>query len=340
VGNTAQGARFLLIAASLVIVIAGLRAAAPVLLPFLLALFLAIVTLPILVWLKSKRIPTAVAVFFTILANMAALAVVVLIVSDSVQSFAQQAPTYADRLQRMGAELLAWLHSRGIDLPPRITRNVINPGAVMPLVSQMFNSLASVLSNFVLVIIATIFILFDLVQSPEKLRLALGSQNRSPEYFAKINLEVQRYFGITTLISLATGILIGVWVAILGLDFPILWGFLAFLFNFIPNLGSILAAIPALLLALVQLGPGAAALVGLGYLVVNMALGYFVQPYLMGRTLGLSTLVIFFSLVFWGWVWGPVGMLLSVPLTMVVKIVLEKSENYRWVAVLLGPTPG
>jgi predicted PurR-regulated permease PerM len=157
--------------------------------------------------------------------------------------------------------------------------------------------------------------------------------------FTKIIVDVQRYLGIKTLISLATGILIGVWVAILGVDFPILWGILAFLFNYIPSLGSILAAVPTLLLALVQLGPGPAALVGLGYVVVNVALGTFVEPYFMGRKLGLSTLVIFLSLVFWGWVWGPVGMLLSVPLTMVVKILLENSENFRWVAVLLAPAP-
>jgi predicted PurR-regulated permease PerM len=114
---------------------------------------------------------------------------------------------------------------------------------------------------------------------------------------------------------------------------------IAFLFNYIPNIGSIMAAVPTVLLALVQLGPGTAVFVALGYLVVNVVLGTFVEPYLMGRTLGLSTLVIFLSLIFWGWLWGPVGMLLSVPLTMVVKIMLEHTEDFRWVAVLLGPSP-
>lgn len=338
-GNTAQGVRFLLIAASLVVVIAGLRAAAPIALPFALSLLLAILSLPLLLWLQHKQVPTTLAVLLTVLANIVFLGAIALIVGGSVKSFTQEAPKYADRLQQMNAALFAWLQSKGIEVSPEIARDVINPGGVMALVGQMFNSLASVLSNFVLVIITMIFILFEITQFPQKLRLALDRQDSNTDAFTKIILEVQRYIGIKTLISLATGILIGVWVAILGVDFPILWGLLAFLFNYIPSLGSILAAVPTLLLALVQLGPGPAALVGLGYVVVNVALGTFVEPYFMGRKLGLSTLVIFLSLVFWGWVWGPVGMLLSVPLTMVVKILLENSENFRWVAVLLAPTP-
>jgi predicted PurR-regulated permease PerM len=339
VGNTAQGFRFLLIAASLVVVIAGLRAAAPIALPFALSLLLAILSLPLLLWLQHKRVPTALAVLLTVLASIVCLGAIVLIVGGSVKSFTQEAPKYADRLQQMNAALLAWLQSKGIELSPEIARGVINPGGVMALVGQMFNSLTLVLSNFVLVIITTIFILFEITQFPQKLRLVLDRQDSDSDTFTKIIVDVQRYLGIKTLISLATGILIGVWVAILGVDFPILWGLLAFLFNYIPSLGSILAAVPTLLLALVQLGPGPAALVGLGYVVVNVALGTFVEPYFMGRKLGLSTLVIFLSLVFWGWVWGPVGMLLSVPLTMVVKILLENSENFRWVAVLLAPAP-
>ena len=338
-GNMEQGTRFLLIAASLVIVIAGLRAAGTVVLPFLLALFLAIVTLPILVWLKSKRIPTAVAVLFTVLANMAALAAIVLIVSGSVQSFTQEAPKYAERLQEMGTAVIAWVESWGIDIPDYMPKKIINPGAVMGLVSWTVNSVAAVMSNIVLVLLIVIFVLFEITQFPAKLQLALGQQGQGSDNFAKIILEVQRYLGMKTLISLATGVLIGAWVAILGVDFPVLWGLIAFLFNYIPNIGSTLAAVPTVLLALVQLGPGWAALVGLGYVAVNVGMGTLLEPYLMGRTLGLSTLVIFLSLLFWGWLWGPMGMLLSVPLTMVIKILLENTEDFRWVAVLLGPSP-
>jgi AI-2 transport protein TqsA len=337
--NTAQGGRFLLIAACLVVVIAGLRAAAPVLLPFFLALLLAMLSLPLLVWCRGKRVPTTLAVLLTILINTVALAAIVLIVGNSVERFTQEAPKYANRLQQMAVALASWLESRGIHLPPGIAEEVVNPGAVLNLVGSTVNSLASVLSNFVLVLLAAIFVLFEITQFPEKLRLAFGPQESGSDNVTRITLEVQRYLGIKTIISLGTGIVIGVWVGILGVDFPVLWGLIAFLFNYIPNIGSILAAVPAILLALVQLGPATAVFVALGYLVVNVVLGTFVEPYFMGRTLGLSTLVIFLSLIFWGWLWGPVGMLLSVPLTMIVKIMLENTEDFRWVAVLLGPSP-
>ncbi len=338
--NSFQGIRFLLITASLVVIIAGLRTAAPVLLPFLFSLFLAILSLPLLVWLQAKRVPTTLAVLITVVINIALLVAIILAVGSSIQGFTQEAPKYAHRLQEMAAALLTWLQSKGIHVSPDRARDVMNPGTVMSLVGQMFNSLANVFSNFVLVFFTMILILFEITQFPKKLHLALGGQGADPETFTKIVLEVQRYLAIKTLIGLATGILIGICVALVGVDFPVLWGLLAFLFNYIPNLGSILAAIPALLLSLVQLGPGPAALVGLVYLAVNMVFGNFVEPYFMGRKLGLSTLVIFLSLVFWGWVWGPVGMLLSIPLTMVIKILLENSENFRWVSVLLGPTTG
>ena len=154
-------------------------------------------------------------------------------------------------------------------------------------------------------------------------------------------VEVQRYLGQKTLISLTTGSLVAAAMAIIGVDFPLLWGMLAFLLNYIPALGSILAAIPPAILAIVQpeLGFGSVLAVAIVFLSINIALGNFLEPYLMGRGLGMSPLVVFLSLIFWGWVWGPVGMLLSVPMTMIIKIMLENTEDLRWIAVLLGPAP-
>jgi AI-2 transport protein TqsA len=124
-------------------------------------------------------------------------------------------------------------------------------------------------------------------------------------------------------------------LSLIGVDFAPTWGLLAFLLNFIPNIGSIIAAVPAILLALIQLGLPSALLTLLGYLVVNITIGNFLEPRVMGRSLGLSTLVVFLSLLFWGWVLGPIGMVLSVPLTMTAKIALAVNEDTRWLAVLL-----
>jgi len=183
-----------------------------------------------------------------------------------------------------------------------------------------------------------VFILSEAAGFPAKLQAAFGHRESS-DRFANIKREVQHYLGIKTLISLTTGSIVAAATAIIGVDYPLLWGMLAFLLNFIPTFGSILAAIPPVMLATVQLGAGHALAVALVFVSVNVGLGNFVEPYFMGRRLGLSTLVVFLSLVFWGWVWGPVGMLLSVPLTMIVKIMLENTEDLAWVAVLLGAGP-
>jgi predicted PurR-regulated permease PerM len=115
---------------------------------------------------------------------------------------------------------------------------------------------------------------------------------------------------------------------------------IAFLLNYIPTVGSIIAAIPAVLLSLILVGTaGHAVLVTLGYVVVNTLFGNILEPNLMGRRLGLSTLVVILSLLFWGWAWGPLGALLSVPLTVVVKIWLENTHDLKWVAILLDKAP-
>jgi len=137
-------------------------------------------------------------------------------------------------------------------------------------------------------------------------------------------------------ISVVTGALLGVWTGLLGLDFAILWGILAFALNFIPTVGSIIAAVPPMILALVLFGPGHMFAVGAGFLVVNITLGNMLEPRIMGDQFGLSALVVFLSLVFWGWLWGPAGMLLSVPLTVTIHSVLAHNESTRWLAVLMG----
>jgi predicted PurR-regulated permease PerM len=141
---------------------------------------------------------------------------------------------------------------------------------------------------------------------------------------------------IKTIISLIAGGIIGLWLYILGVDYPVLWGFLAFLLHYVPNMGILIASIPAVLLAFLQLGIGPASLVAAGYLAVGFTFGNVVEPRLMGRKLGLSTLVVFLSLMFWGSMLGPIGVILCVPLTMSLKFAFESSKGAQWIAVLLG----
>jgi len=144
------------------------------------------------------------------------------------------------------------------------------------------------------------------------------------------------YFGTKALTSLVTGILVTISLAIIGVDFPLLWGFLAFLLNFIPNIGSIIAAIPAILLALVQLGFPSAIAVAIVFLIVNVLIGNVIEPRLMGKNLGLSPLIVFVSLIFWGYVLGTVGMLLATPLTMTIKIIFDNMEETKHLGLMMG----
>jgi predicted PurR-regulated permease PerM len=332
-----KGARVLLLIASFIVVIAGIKAAATLILPFLVAVFFALVSLPVLNWLQRK-IPTPVAVLATIVVALGVLVGFAVLIGGSITNFTDQVPKYRARLEGLYTPVLELLSQWGLDVSQQTLSDLIDPGAAMDVVSRTLRGVAAVLSNLLLVLLIVVFILSEAAGFPTKLQAAFGSRSGS-DRFDKIKLEVQRYLATKTVVSLATGSLVALAMAIIGVDFALLWGTLAFMLNYIPNLGSIIAAVPPLLLAAVQLGPGHAVAVAVVFLTINVTLGNLVEPYLMGRRLGLSTLVIFLSLVFWGWVWGPVGMLLSVPLTMIAKIMLENTEDLRWVAVLLGPSP-
>ncbi len=347
------GLRFLVAAACIVIVIAGLRAAAALILPFLIAVFLAVVNVPLMNWLVRLRVPKPLAVLLTVLAVASVIGILVALLAQSVNQLTEVIPRYRARVGELGTSLTALGASLG--LPVEQLREdlrsvslaafgtvdtlgaiVGNTGAI---VGNAVRAVGAFLSNAFLVFLTVVFILFEAAGFTAKIKLAFGAGPDPFGHLGRISDQIQTYLVTKATVSAATGIIIGVWVAIMGLDFPLLWGVVAFMFNFIPTLGSIFAAVPAVLLALLQLGPGPAVIIASGYLLVNVAFGNLIEPTLLGRRLGLSTLVVFVSLVFWGWVWGPVGMLFSVPLTMVVKIALENTADLRWLAVMLDANP-
>ena len=185
-----------------------------------------------------------------------------------------------------------------------------------------------------------IFLLLELSGLPSKLRLAMGADHPSVPGFDRFADSLNRYLAIKTIISLVTGFCAYILVSALRIDYAPLWGLLAFMLNYVPNIGSVVAAIPPSMMCLVQFGGPRTVWCVVGYVVINVTFGNFIEPRVMGKGLGLSTLVVWMSLIFWGWVFGPVGMLLSVPLTMVVKIAMESNPDTSWIAILLGSDPG
>jgi AI-2 transport protein TqsA len=326
--------RWLLGAGAVVVIVAGLRAAAPLLVPLLVAVFLSLVVFPLVAMLQRRKVPSWGAVSLAMLLVVGALVGPGLVVQSTAVQFAEAMPRYQERLAQMMVSAREHLGGYGLDVGE--WGMVLDPDVLVNVVGFTVSGVAALLSNLLLVLLLTMFILLETAAFTRKLRRARRLGEGEADYLSAVPGDVLRYLWIKTLVSLMTGLLIGLWVWALGVDFAILWGFLAFLLNYIPNFGSVLAAIPAVLLAALQFGPGWAALVAAGYVVVNLVLGNILEPLWMGRRLGLSPLVVLLSLLFWGWVFGPVGMLLSVPLTMVVKIVMENIPDLRWVAALLA----
>jgi len=341
-----RGAHFLVMAAAFVVVVAGLRASGALLIPFFLAAFLAILCFPAVAWLSSKRVPTILAVLIVVFLLALILSGLGALVGGSINQFTDAAPKYAERVNALWDQTRGWMeeipfdfdfHFLGISGKPDFQSiEIFKPGEIMGMLGTSLKGVVAALSNIFVVILILVFMLLESTTFPTKLRLILGEGERGEtSRLSGVTEQIQRYLAIKTVTSLVTGLAIGIWVAVVGLDFIVVWALVAFLLNYIPNIGSVVAAVPAVLLAFVQLGPGAGLAVALGYLVVNTVVGNIIEPALLGRSLGLSTLVVFLSLVFWGWMWGTIGMLLSVPLTMIVKILLENTEDLAWIAILL-----
>lgn len=335
-----RAASILITFAAFVVVVAGLRAAAPIVVSFLLSIFVAVISAPPLFWLERRGLPKWLAML-TVIAGILAVAFgITALLGNSINDFSRDIPFYKTRLKEQFGGLVTWLSSHGVQVTREQVLSYVNPGKAIELVGDIFNGFGGVLANAFLIFLTVIFILFEAHSFTRKVRAAIENPEKKLMRFQQVTENLIRYLAIKTLSSLGTGIAIGVWLAIMGVDYPVLWGLLAFLLNYVPSIGSIIAAVPALMLTFVQLGPISALWVALGYLVVNVVVGNVIEPRFMGRGLGLSTLVVFLSLVFWGWVLGPVGMLLSVPLTMTLKIALDSSDETRWMAIMLGPEAG
>jgi predicted PurR-regulated permease PerM len=332
-----RGTRLLLAAAALVVIVAGINQARSVLESLLVAAFFAAIGTPPIRWLERRRVPSPLAVLLVLGGMVATLAICGAIVGTSASAFYTELPAYQSRIQERMSSLQSFLAARRIRGLDRVLLEVMNPAALMSLTARLLAGLGAALSNGVLILLTIAFILFEAASFPVKLRAVLGHPRQVFPQFTRFAGDLQRYMVIKTVISLATGLLVGLWLSILGVDFPVLWGFLAFLLNYVPAVGSTIAAAPAVLLALVELGTGRALLAAAGYAVVNFALDNVIETRLMGRRLELSTLVVFLSLLLWGGLLGPVGMVLCIPLTMTLKFACESDPSTAWIAVLLGP---
>jgi len=331
------GRQALVLLAAFVVVCAGLKAAASLVVPLLLAVLLATASWPIVQWLRRLRLPRALAIALALALELLALVAFGVLLMHAAQDFYAKLPGYTKRLRSGLAEATEWLAGKGVEVSGEAVAELGDPGAVMGTLKWLLQSLTDLLGQLFLVVVLVAFMLFEASGLAEKAGRVLGGAG--PLARAEETLgEVKKYLGVKTGLCLATGVLVGLWTWLMGLDLPLLWGLLAFVLNYIPSIGSMIAAIPAVLLAFVLGGPGMAFGTAVGYVGINVAIGTIAEPRLMGRAMGISPLVVIGSMLFWGWLLGPVGAVLSAPLTMVLKIVLSNAPDLEWVAVLLGPS--
>ena len=336
--DAARVNRILLNLAAFVVIVAGMRAASSLLVPFLLAMFLAILCATPLRWLTDHKVPRVVGVVLLVVVILAIGTVIGGILGTTIVDLTRQSPRYEAGFQEQLSGVVAFAERMGLPVSRQTITDYFDPSRLFDLTRTLVTSVGQVLTNGALILLTMVFALLEMSGFPLKVRAAFGDRdaNDAQQSMHSIGLSIRRYVALKTVISLGTGVGIYVWLQVMGVDYAVLWGVVAFLLNFVPNIGSFIAAIPAVLLAFIQLGPGSAVVAALGFLVVNVLFANILEPRVMGYGVGLSTLVVFMSLVFWGWVLGPVGMLLSVPLTVIFRIVLATNDSTRWIAVLLG----
>ena len=336
-GRKFTGYRLLVGAASFIIVGAGMVQMQAILAPFLFALLVAIAGALPLKWLQSKRVPGPIAALIVAALFIGVLLLFGGLAAQSLEGFTEALPGYRTDLQALFVKVQARLDPYGLEVPSRMSQ--VDEQLAMGILTSLVQGVARSFSSVATSIVILVFLLLEAADYKVKFRAAL-SDTVDVGRLEKVTDDVQRYLFVKTVTSAVTGFLIWLLCFVVGVDFPVLWGLIAFVLNYIPVVGSIIAAIPAVLLGLISLNLFSVVGLSIGYAVVNTAVSNFLEPQLMGRHLGLSPLIVFMSLVFWGWAWGPIGMFLSVPITMLVKILFENSDDLRWVATLMGSARG
>lgn len=358
-GEASGGLKLVFMIAAAVIVIAGLKAAAGLFVPILLAFFIATVSFPITNWLREHKVPRWLAVLLTVLVDFAFLAGVVVIAVILIGDFSDKwaGTGYNDpesyktlmqlKIKDVSGFIIEQLEARKFEDAEEAVNNYFQVKAldqleqidfeqVWSLGTGVVGRVASFFGTSFFVMMMTIFMLSEARMHGRRLTAICEAKGPDFERLFSATRDIQRFLGIKTVISLITGFLAGFLCWVADLDFFILWGILAFFLNYVPVIGSVIAGVPPTILALIVSGGPQALAVATGYTAINVFLGNFVEPMMMGSRFGLSTLMVIISVVFWGWLWGPVGMLLAVPLTMLIKVAMLNSEDFRWLAVAMS----
>jgi AI-2 transport protein TqsA len=322
--------------AALIIIFAGVIYAKSIITPFLLALFISIICAQPITWLENKRIPRWLAIIIVMLGSFMLFSGFAFLFGDTLSSFSGNLSNFESTLTKMSNSFIQYLNDKGLNIHQDQISALVQPAKILEFTARAFNKLFDMVGTTFLIFLIILFILMEFGSFSVKAKVIQSGSDKSIYYFSSILHNIRNYLGIKTLLCLSIGILIYFTLLIIGVNYPLLWALIACLMYYIPNIGSIISMIPTVLFALVQLGLGGALWTLGSCTLIHIVFGNFMEPRIMGKGLGLSTLVVFLSLLFWGFILGIVGMILSVPITMTIKIILEQNEKTKWLAILLG----
>lgn len=328
-----SGVRFWIITIGVIILLTALKQSAHYVNIILVAAFLTAISLSPLNWLKKKGLPKWLATTTVIISIVVVVGLIGLLLAESVNNFMDKLPTLQVQFDAFTSKVNRHLINIGIIGKHENILNNITGKSLLPMVAPVASGFGSLISGSVLIFIIFIFMIAEADMFSKKFAFISAKSSQHSEQL--IN-QIKNYFGIKTLTSLSTGIMVGVSLYILGVQFALLWGFLAFILNFIPSIGSFIAAIPAVILALVVNGTMIALIAMIIYLVINTIVGNIIEPQLMGRNLGLSPLVVFLSMILFGYILGPVGMLIATPLAIIIKLIFNSRGVTKNFGILIG----
>ncbi len=335
-----EGARFLLTAACATIVLFGLREARELILPIVMAIFLAVISYTVTDLLRRiLRFPHWLAVFFTVVADAGIIyAAGSLIKYLAVDMRATIEGDFMVQMESKYRAIMQLLHDWGYGEEAQRfihkPQEYLNPKVLLSLSQTLGSEVLAMTSITTLVLVLMTFLLGEAPLFMRNFR-SLPNSMQGKDRVVDALKSIQRYLFIKTLASATTGLLAWWLCHAKGVPFAFLWGLVAFLLNYIPTIGSIVAAIPPILLALILGDLGDALIVSIGYIAINFSIGNGIEPLFLGKQFGIATSVVLLSVLLWGWVWGPCGMLLAVPITVMIKLALENSRDLHWVATII-----
>ncbi|MDY3200833.1 MAG: AI-2E family transporter [Arcobacter sp.] len=322
--------------ASFVVIIAGIKMSSEVVVILFLAIFISSIFSSLLKILQKKHIPKVLSYIFILFLVILVSLMLAYVVNISLKDFITNLPVYEEKFKNLILNSIHFIQAYGVEIDKAKIMESLNFGSFFGFTTNIIGSISTFLSKFLLVVIGVAFILAESKSFQTKLRVIFRNNARKLEHFNLFSYNIQRYFVVKSFTSFLTGFIIAIMLSYFGVDYPILWGVIAMLFNFVPVVGSIIASFPAILLAIMNLDVNATIWITIFYVVINISISNILEPKLMGKELGLSPLVIFFSLIFWGYILGIVGMFLAVPITMTLKIAFDSNLGTHWLGILMS----